>query len=102
MKRDGVCSACKYDSDDTCHFTWSGEPFGKIAPVWICSYCGFLIKPGVICDVAIIGTSSGDIYTQSEMKAEGFTDKKRLASSIKAVGKILGLTSKEISKKLKG
>lgn len=103
--KDYLCHACKFDlSGDVCYFSWAGEPFGRRSHVVkLCSYCGYLLKPTVTADnIAIVGTYAGDIYTYKEMVVEGFNDKHRLVRSIKGVGKVLGMTEKDIAKRLKG
>lgn len=103
MKSDACC-VCKFSLlDDYCHFSWSGAPFSKTSSaVKLCSYCGYLVIPQVVNGFAIMGTSSGDIFTAQEMRDEGFNDKARLKQSIKSVGQVLGLTNKQIAAKLKG
>ena len=100
MKGD-LCAVCKHNLlDDFCHFSWQGEPFSK-GTVKLCSYCGYTVMPQVVGGYAIMGTSSGDIYSIQEMREEGFLDKTRAKQSIRLVGRALGLTAKQISAKLK-
>ena len=101
------CEVCKQiigEDDGFCN--WHGPPFSMRAEKEICTYCLGAMKPKLIQKdekdpgVAIIGTYNGDVYTISEMMADGF-EKKRASLSIKAVGKCLALSQTEITKRLR-
>jgi len=104
---DFKCQICKQvinENDSFCK--WYGPPFSMRAEKEICCYCLGAMKPKIVKKneddpgIAIIGTYNGDVYTLSEMIAEGF-DKKRASLSIRIVGKCLALSQSEITKRLR-
>lgn len=73
----------------------------------LCFCCLSSIRPEIVpldkddAGIAITGTSTGDVYSLSEMIDDGF-DKKEASDSIKAVGKAIGLSTNVIRERLKG
>lgn len=104
-KYDDVCYCCKGDLNGP-FATWQGPPFIQRGSCDICFYCLSAIKPKVAKKeqndpgIAITGTYINDIYRLSEMKEDGF-DERRAKVSLKKVGELLGLSKKDIQTKLK-
>lgn len=94
------CDICGELTLSNGYCKWKGPPFAKRGTKELCYFCLSVIKPQVVENFAIIGSSAGDVYSLQEMISEGF-DKKRMILSIKSVGQAIGLSLNDIKKKLK-
>ena len=95
-----MCDCCGKEIDDAGFCRWQGSPFSQRAEREICYYCLSTLRPIIVPPgVAIVGTYTGDIYSLAEMLVDGF-DEARATSSIKSVGKVLGIPANIMKSRL--
>lgn len=103
VDKSDLCACCGGLIEDG-FYSWSGPPFSVRQILHLCMYCGSVVKPKSVdirgTSLNIVGTSSNDVYSVREMIEDGFGDLKRIAVSLKAVGKLMGLPRKIITEKI--
>ncbi len=106
--KEDTCNLCGADYDG--YTIWNGLPFKKMdrSTTLLCFCCLSSMRSTILPfgdsedgGIAITGSITGDVNSLNEMIEDGF-DKKEATTSIKAVGKAIGLSAKAIRGRLKG
>ena len=107
-RKEDTCHICSGDTSNG-YMTWHGLPFKKMdrSATTLCFCCLSSMRSEIVPlgdeedgGIAVAGTNTGDVYSLNEMIEDGFS-KKEATSSIRAVGKALGISASTIRDRLK-